>query len=54
MEESKFRCTGMWNGEKFERVIEAEDESDARDHWFYWSWVANASLENLEVNRVAH
>jgi len=44
----------MWNGEKFERVIEAEDEGDARDHWFFWSWVASASLENLEVKRVVH
>ncbi len=54
MEENKFRCTGTWNGEKFERVIEAEDEGDARDHWLFWSWVANASLGNLEVNRVVH
>lgn len=54
MEERKFRCTGMWNGEKFDRVIEAEDESDARDHLLYWAWVGNASLENLEVNWVVH
>ena len=50
---NKFRCTGKWNDEPFDRVIEAEDEGDARDHWFYWAWVAGASLQNLEVTEAA-
>lgn len=54
MDENKFRCTGVWNGEKFDRVIEAESEGDAMDHWMFWAWVAKASLENLQVNRVAN
>lgn len=54
MEENKFRCTGEWNGEKFDRVIEAEDEGDARDHWMFWACSSGASLVNLQVNRVVH
>ncbi|HFI1624496.1 MULTISPECIES: hypothetical protein [Enterobacteriaceae] len=50
---NKFRCTGKWNDEPFDRVIEAEDEGDARDHWMYWAWVAGASLQNLEVTEAA-
>lgn len=54
MEGSKFQCTGEWNGEKFDRVIEAEDESDAREHWWFWAWSQGASLTNLHVKRVVH
>lgn len=50
---NQFRCTGKWNDEPFDRVIEAEDEGDARDHWMYWAWVAGASLQNLEVTEAA-
>ncbi|MGK3687216.1 hypothetical protein ACSLPA_33945, partial [Escherichia coli] len=28
-----FRVTGEWNGEPFNRVIEAENISDCYDHW---------------------
>ena len=48
-----FRCTGQWNEEEFDRVIEAEDEGDARDHWMYWDWVAGATLKNLEIIQAA-
>lgn len=54
MEENKFLCTGEWNGDKFSRVIEAEDEGDARDHWMFWAWASGASLSNLKINRVVH
>ncbi|MEI2684243.1 hypothetical protein [Erwinia aphidicola] len=50
----KFQCTGEWNGEKFDRVIEAEDESDAREHWWFWAWSQGASLTNLHVKRLVH
>ncbi|EPZ9374460.1 hypothetical protein FSY56_08555 [Escherichia coli] len=53
MEGHQFRCTGSWNGETFDRVIEAEDEGDARDHWMYWAWAAGATLQNLEVTEAA-
>ena len=52
-ESTKFRCTGKWNGENFDRVIEAEDEGDARDHWMYWAYVAGARLESLEISKAA-
>lgn len=48
-----FRCTGKWNGEPFDRVIEAEDEGDARDHWLFWAGVSGAKLESLEVTKDA-
>ncbi|MFG6089915.1 hypothetical protein [Enterobacter soli] len=48
----KFRCKGVWNNEAFERVIEAEDEGDARDHWWFWAWISQARLENLEIIEV--
>jgi len=54
MEDNQFRCTGTWNGEEFDRVIEAESEADAMDHWLFWAWTVRASLENLQVNRVAN
>lgn len=50
---NKFRCTGKWNDEEFDRVIEAEDEGDARDHWMFWAFTAGARLELLEINPVA-
>ncbi len=28
-----FRVTGEWNGEPFNRVIEAENINDCYDHW---------------------
>ncbi len=28
-----FRVTGEWNGEPFDRVIEAEDINDCYNHW---------------------
>ncbi|UTJ46624.1 hypothetical protein NLZ15_17530 [Atlantibacter subterranea] len=53
MEVNHFRCTGKWNDEPFDRVIEAEDESDARDHWLFWAGVAGATLSGLEITKAA-
>ncbi|HEE9909107.1 TPA: hypothetical protein R8G48_002134 [Citrobacter braakii] len=53
MEGNRFRCTGQWNDEEFDRIIEAEDEGDARDHWMYWAWAAGATLQNLEITKAA-
>ncbi|UIW10376.1 hypothetical protein [Flyfo siphovirus Tbat2_3] len=54
MDENKFRCTGLWNGEKFDRVIEGVDEADCHLHWMLWALIAGANLKNLQVNRVAN
>lgn len=54
MDDNKFRCTGTWSGERFNRVIEAEDEADCHLHWMSWALIAGAELENLRVNRVAN
>lgn len=48
-----FRCTGQWNDEDFYRVIEAEDEEDARAHWYFWASVAGATIMNLEIKQAA-
>lgn len=53
MGSNKFRCTGQWNDEEFDRIIEAEDEGDARDHLMYWAWVDGATLKNLEIMQAA-
>ncbi|MDW2592646.1 hypothetical protein [Citrobacter braakii] len=53
MEGNRFRCTGQWNDEEFDRIIEAEDEGDARDHWMYLAWIAGATLKNLEIKQAA-
>ncbi len=49
----KFRCRGVWDGKKFDRVIEAEDESDAHLHWMCWAAIAGINLENLHVEKMA-
>ena len=54
MEGNQFRCTGKWNGEKFDRVITAQDEGDCHLHWMSWALIAGAELENLQVEQVAN
>ena len=54
MEENKFRCTGEWNGEKFDLLVEANSEADCHIHFMYWSCAPGVKLENLQVNRVVH
>ncbi len=53
MSANHFRCTGQWNEEEFDRVIEAEDEDDARAHWYFWASIAGATIMNLEIKQTA-
>ncbi|EIH4684715.1 TPA: hypothetical protein JLH84_004517 [Escherichia coli] len=34
-----FRVTGEWNGEPFNRVIEAENINDCYNHWMIWAQI---------------
>ncbi|MDM3156013.1 hypothetical protein OGW08_18295 [Citrobacter sp. Cf122] len=53
MSANHFRCTGQWNEEEFDRVIEAEDEDDARAHWYFWASITGAAIMNLEIKQTA-
>ncbi|MEL7628743.1 hypothetical protein AAGW04_07025 [Pectobacterium aroidearum] len=48
----KYQCSGLWNGNPFNRIIEAEDKNDCYLHWQFWAMVANAELSNLEVEEI--
>ncbi|EFN4183926.1 hypothetical protein ACND61_000933 [Escherichia coli] len=47
-----FRVTGEWNGEPFDRVIEAEDISDCYDHWMLWAQIAHADVTNIRIEEL--
>lgn len=44
-----FRVTGEWNGEPFDRVIEAEDINDCYNHWMIWAQIAHADVTNIRI-----
>ncbi len=47
-----FRVTGEWNGEPFDRVIEAEDINDCYNHWMIWAQIAHADVTNIRVEEL--
>lgn len=47
-----FRVTGEWNGEPFNRVIEAENISDCYDHWMLWAQIAHADVTNIRIEEL--
>ncbi len=47
-----FRVTGEWNGEPFDRVIEAENISDCYDHWMLWAQIAHADVTNIRIEEL--
>ncbi|HBA9513092.1 TPA: hypothetical protein J1413_000580 [Escherichia coli] len=46
------RVTGEWNGEPFNRVIEAENISDCYDHWMLWAQIAHADVTNIRIEEL--
>ncbi|GLX46521.1 hypothetical protein Pcaca01_41890 [Pectobacterium carotovorum subsp. carotovorum] len=46
----KFNCTGLWNGEKFNCVIESRDEDECRNYWQLWMITSGAKLEELDIS----
>ncbi|GDT23546.1 TPA: hypothetical protein JZF63_003089 [Escherichia coli] len=44
-----FRVTGEWNGEPFNRVIEAEN---INDHWMIWAQIAHADVTNICIEEL--
>ncbi len=48
----KFRVTGEWNGELFNRVIEAEDHNDCHEHWIMWAQIAHANVTNIRIHEI--
>ena len=47
-----FRVTGEWNGEPFNRVIEAENINDCYDHWMIWAQIAHADITNIRIEEL--
>ena len=47
-----FRVTGEWNGEPFNRVIEAENINDCYDHWMIWAQIAHADVTNIRIEEL--
>lgn len=47
-----FRVTGEWNGEPFNRVIEAENINDCYNHWMIWAQIANADVTNIRIEEL--
>ena len=47
-----FRVTGEWNGEPFNRVIEAENINDCYDHWMLWAQMAHADVTNICIEEL--
>ncbi len=47
-----FRVTGEWNGEPFNRVIEAEDINDCYNHWMILAQIANADITNIRIEEL--
>ena len=47
-----FRVTGEWNGEPFNRVIEAENINDCYDHWMIWAQIAHAEVTNIRIEEL--
>ena len=47
-----FRVTGEWNGEPFDRVIEAEDINDCYNHWMRWAQIAHADVTNIRIEEL--
>ncbi|BCT58815.1 TPA: hypothetical protein ACP633_001901 [Escherichia coli] len=47
-----FRVTGEWNGESFDRVIEAEDINDCYNHWMIWAQIAHADVTNIRIEEL--
>ncbi|HDP6628071.1 TPA: hypothetical protein P6266_004063 [Escherichia coli] len=41
-----------WNGEPFNRVIEAEDINDCYDHWMLWAQIAHADVTNIRIEEL--
>ncbi|EMW0295496.1 TPA: hypothetical protein ACRRC6_000433 [Klebsiella pneumoniae] len=48
----KFIVTGEWNGEPFNRVIEAEDQNDCHEHWMMWAQIAHANVTNMRIEEI--
>lgn len=46
------RVTGEWNGEPFNRVIEAENINDCYDHWMIWAQIAHADVTNIRIEEL--
>lgn len=47
-----FRVTGEWNGEPFNRVIEAENINDCYNHWMIWAQIAHADVTNIRIEEL--
>ena len=41
-----------WNGEPFNRVIEAEDINDCYNHWMIWAQIAHAEVTNIRIEEL--
>ncbi len=46
------RSCQEWNGEPFNRVIEAENISDCYDHWMLWAQIAHADVTNIRIEEL--
>lgn len=50
---SESQVNGMeWNGEPFNRVIEAENINDCYDHWMIWAQIAHADITNIRIEEL--
>ena len=47
-----FRVTGEWNGEPFNRGIEAENMNDCYDHWMMRAQIAHADVTNIRIEEL--
>ncbi len=50
----KFKCTGKWNGEPFEQVVEAEDEGDCYGHCLWWATMCEATIADFVMEVLAN
>lgn len=41
-----------WNGEPFNRVIEAENINDCYDHWMLWAQIVHADVTNIRIEEI--
>lgn len=48
----QFRVTGEWNGEPFNRVIEAEDQNDCYGHLMMWAQIVHAKVTNMRIEEI--
>lgn len=47
-----FRVIGEWNGELFNRVIEAENINDCYDYWMIWAQIVYVDVINIRIEEL--